>query len=315
MSGIATRTDGAEPVKMAIDEAVIRRGYSTAVRQAKQLVHPLTWPIFNLPGNRQQGLFAWFSHVANAWQIMHRREQPKITEESVDGLRIELDDGFSGKCTHAQTAAIVDTVERFHIPKQFVFEVLHGADLAYRFPQPETFDELLPTLAKLGGGTACGAMAILGAKPGFEVPAIRLGQALLLSYWLIQLDPDMRRSHYRLARRDFADSGLPANELSDPDGGRSLGFLTRLYGSRIESLFQQAHDLADCLDFDALRSVTALVEVVWEAVVQLMLEPKLLIDQRPVLTRFPHFRKQRWRFYLGLEPAQPFLSASQAHHH
>ncbi|HMP79755.1 MAG TPA: squalene/phytoene synthase family protein [Pirellulaceae bacterium] len=302
------------PPKTPITDALIERGYHAAIRKAKQFCHPLTWSIFNLPGDQQRGLMAWFAHLATAWDIMHRREKPRITEDSADALRVELDDGFSGKCAFPVTAAVVDTVNRFHVPKQYLFEVLHGADLVYRFPQTQTYEQLLPILAKLGGGTACGALVILGAKPGFEIPAIRFGQALLLSYWLIQLDSDLLARRYRLAQHDFAECQLPLNELTSDNQGQALGYFARLYGQRIEHLFQESQSLGDYLEFDALRSITALVDVVWETVVQIMLDPFRLMDHRPLVTRFPHFRKQKWKFYLGIEPAQPFISNHHAAH-
>lgn len=300
--------------KHPITEAFLQRAERATIREGKQFAGPMNWVVFNLPGDRQRGWWVWLAHLKSAWEIMNQRERPPMTQDAADALRIEMDDGFSGQCVLNSTAALVEVVRRFEIPKQFLFEVLHGADLACRFPQPQTFADLTPTLAKLGGGAACGAAKILRATPGFEVPAIRLGQALLMTTWLVHLDRDLMHKQYRFPLDDFHDSGLPPNELSRPGSPKGIEYFVRQQGQRIEQFFQEARAIVDHLDFDGVRTVKAIVGTAWECVVQVMLEPRKILGMTSLSQRFPHLASDRWKFYLGLEPAQPFFANGTSNH-
>ncbi|MFO0263858.1 MAG: squalene/phytoene synthase family protein, partial [Planctomycetota bacterium] len=184
--------------------AELERGAKQSVKSAREHFGQWMWAFRNLPKEQYQAVCG-LAHLLQLAQAasLERKDVPK-TEAPCDQLREDLSDAFVGRYVSAPLYFLADVVAKFRIPKQFIFEPLEACDRHWRFRQPATEQEMLATATRLGGALMRQLVHVLGIEqPGFEQAALKTGQGLTLTWWLLHLADDVRADKLRLAKSDF----------------------------------------------------------------------------------------------------------------
>jgi 15-cis-phytoene synthase len=291
----------------------VERGYRACQRIAKKAFGPRLWPLLNLPADVRQGIDAVLFVVQHGWEA-YRKERPtgQIAFETLNEAREDLNDACCGKYLSAEWGAVHDTIQRWQIPKQFLFDYYEGIDHLLRFRQPQSDGDVAVLATRLGGAPLVAAVQIMGVKkPGFEVHALECGQALLITEWLLSARQQAASGKLFLASQDLAEAGCDRETLASSNYSKPIDYLVRRVTSRLEKTFHHSAELFDYLDFDAHRTLHAMVGAAWRAILKLQREPRHLFASEGPVSKNDLFR-EKMRFILGLSDKLPF---DQPHAH
>lgn len=298
-----------------IDSATLERGYKSCRAAVKQFYRGFLWIASNLPGDQRKSLDTVMYNLARSIDMFGLESNNGLPLDVWHEVREDQSDAFLDKCTSVELAALVDTVRKYEIPKQFVFDPLVGADIWIRNRRFETFDELATFASLVGGSTMAAATPILGTiKPGYEVAAIECGKGIFLVQLLANCIEHLRAKKVFLAHQDLESCEVVLERLKLRQGGDPLKNLVRLYCSRIEKIFYEGGKLAQHLDFDGRRSLKSLLAVHWRMLMQMEREPDSILNEDGVLSR-REMLGLKSRHLLGLEGNLPVIPEDDHHDH
>jgi phytoene synthase len=290
-----------------LDSAAIERGYKSCRTAVKQFYRGYLWIASNLPGDQRKALDAVLCNLSRSIDMFDLESNNGLSLDVWHEFRDDLSDAFLDKCTSVELAALADTVRKYEIPKQFVFDPFVGVDIWIRNRRFETFEELATFASLVGGSTMAAATPILGTiKSGYEVAAIECGKGIFLVQMLANCVEHLRSNKVFLAQQDLESCEVVLERLKLRQGGDPLKHLVRLYCSRIEKIFYEGGKLAQYLDFDGRRSLTSLLAVHWRMLMEMEREPESLLNENGILSR-RDLLGLKSRHLLGLEGNLPVI--------
>jgi phytoene/squalene synthetase len=155
----------------------------------------------------------------------------------------------------------------------------------------------------------------MGVERGdYAVPAIRCGQALLMTHWLSEVRRDALQNTAWLAAEDFQKTECDLNKLTDSEFSKPVTHLARLYAHRIEHLFHESKDLMQIMDFDCARAVRGLIGAAWKSVLKIRRSPEVLFQYDGPISPSERFALKA-KYVLGIEGEMPFSESIHEGHH
>lgn len=291
----------------------LERGAKQSVRLARDHYGKWIWAFRNLPKDQYQAVCSLAHLLFLAESAVTERRNVPLTEAPCDQLREDLSDSFVGRYVSAPLYFLSDVVARYRIPKQFIFEPLEAYDRQWRFGQPDDEQEMLATATRLGGALMRQLVHVLGIeRPDFEQAALKTGQGLTLTWWLLHLADDTRAGKLRLAKSDFTAVKLKPEKILWPEPSPELNQFVRLYGQRIDQLLAAGSSLYQHLNYDGQRVLRTLLGIGWKALSNARLNPNLLRETPGALSDSELFQLKA-RQFLGLDAPLPFGEPEEHH--
>lgn len=290
---------GNEATSTGADLEAGRRSCRTAV---KKFYRDSLWIMGNMPGDEKTGCMCVLHHLMRVLDLLDLSSVDGSTLDVWQEVYDDLSDALQGKAASSELLALADTVDRFQIPRQFVFDPLMAADDWIRNRRHETFDQLEQFASRIGGSTLAAAVTVAGVKSGadFHAHAIEAGKAMMLTRLLANCVEDANRGRLFLAEEDLGSCEVDVHRLQLRQPGKPIAWLVRLYAARIEKMFAAGGELIHDLDFNAARSFKSLLTMHWKMLNQLRIEPELILrDGSPLSTST--LLRLRARHLLGLE--------------
>ena len=302
--------------RIGFNADAIATGYKLCGRFVKESFRDYRWLVSNLPGEQKDGIYAIVWHWITCWDLLNLESPNRLPIEVWSDVRSDVSDAFLEQCTKEELAALVNTVRKFGISKQFLFDSLDGADLWIRKQKFDDFDELVTFAYRLGGAPLAAAVPVLGkTKPGFEVAAIKAGQAIFLTQMLVNSVSLFKQNKVFVAQADLEDCEVLPRRIKMRQGGEEWKNLVRLYCSRIEPMFYEGGELVKFLDFDGLRSIKSLLSLNWKCFVQLRRDPELALHPESLFSKRDHFAL-KFKHFMGNEGKNvPIIPAVDDHAH
>ena len=241
--------------------------------------------------------------------------------ESTEGLpldvwkeiRDELSDAFCDKAQSPEHVALADVVRRHQIPKQFIFDMVNGADYWIRFRKFDTWEQLDTFASNIGGSSMVAACKVLGVeKPGYENPAIHCGKAIFLTQRLANCFADLKTNRNFLAGEDLDRFKLDVHRIKMKQESPQLKQFVRFNVTRIEKLMVEAAKLVSHLELAGARSVTSLLCMHWRMLTRLRMQPHCIYNPHGVLSR-RDLLGLKSRHLLGTEGKIPILQKNDHH--
>lgn len=300
--------------RIELNLAAIEAGYRNCRTTANQYFRPYKWIGANLPRSRRLGLDALLCHLAKCIELLDLESSNGLSLEVWSEIRDDVGDAFVGQCTSTELAALADTCQRFSVPKQYLFDMLDGADYWIRFRQIKTFDELEVLAYRMGGAMMAASVPVLGFVQGdYEVAACRLGKAIFLTQILANALYDVRRNKVFFAQEDLQTTEWEVHRFKLKQSSKSLNDLVHLYAGRVTKLFEEGGELVHFLDFDGRRTVKSLIAFHWSLLTNMQRNPDSLLNPDRILCwRSRFFLKTR--HVLGMEGNAPVIPQSTGHH-
>ena len=299
--------------RIELNQAAIEAGYRSCRAAANQYFKPYTWIAANLPGPRRLGLDALLCHLAKCIDLLDLESSNGLPLDVWGEIRDDVGDALIGQCTSTDLAALADTCQRFSIPKQYLFDMLDGADYWIRFRQIKTFDELEVLAYRIGGAMMAAAVPVLGfIKDDYEVAACRLGKAVFLTQILANAMNDVRHNKVFFAQDDISSTNWEISRFKLKQSSKSLDDLVAIYVERIKKLFREGSHLVNHLDFDGRRTVKSLIALNWNLLTNIQQKPQSLLKPNTILSGRNRLML-RTRHLLGIEGNVPVIPQNSDH--
>lgn len=314
-SGPLPASQPRERVFLPPGDSVVEQGYRQCRRLAREAFSSLHWCCSNLPAAEYGAVATLVWHLHRGLELSRHRLEGAVNQDQIAEYRDDLGEAMQGRYVSVELAALADAQQRYGIPLQFLFEFFEGIDWLMRFPPPRDWDGVQSAAARTGGAIMAAAATVLGANPAAAAgPAVALGQALIITYWLDSLVVDLRAGLQRLADSDFAECELEQRRFPSIPMGKPVVWLARLYGHRLEQLLKTSAPLASHLSFDGARVAGALTAICFRAATNLRVSPERLLTAEGILTP-ADLRRLRLRYFLGLDLEVPFEAPAAHGHH
>ena len=169
---------------------------------------------------------------------------------TLSAWRAGLSAALDGRCTHAVHPALADTVHRYDIPPQFLFDVLDGVESDLEPTRFRTFAELYPYCYRVASAVGLACVRIWGLRPGatleeVDVPAEAAGIAFQLTNILRDLGEDLARGRLYLPLDELAD--CPPELWRDPASAPKVRELIRFQAARARDFYRRSEALNSLL--------------------------------------------------------------------
>jgi phytoene synthase len=190
-------------------------------------------------------------------------DEPGASREAMERWRGALIEALAGKFdTYAAWPAFYDTIERYHIPHEYLFQMIAGvtSDLEPRALQ--TFDELYRYCYQVASVVGLCTIHILGFRSP-EAPALAetCGVAFQLTNILRDICEDAARGRVYLPAEDLRQFGVDPNGLcrQPPDG--AFLRLMEFEAARARQYYQESKPLIGLVEPRGRPALRALIGI------------------------------------------------------
>jgi phytoene synthase len=208
-----------------------------------------------LPPHKRRAMDALYAFMRVTDDLADEPGEVEQKRRKLAAWRAGLSAALAGDFTHPVHPALIDTVRRFAIPPQFLFDALDGmeADLgAVRFA---TFADLYPYCYRVASAVGLACVRVWGTRPGVrdadsDPPAEAAGIAFQLTNILRDLGEDLARDRVYLPADELARFGCPPGAWRSPEAAPAFRELMRFQVARARDYYARGDALYPMLSTD-----------------------------------------------------------------
>jgi phytoene synthase len=190
-------------------------------------------------------------------------DEPGASREPLDRWRIALDHALAGKYDgHPTLPAFHDTVSRYHIPRDYFYEMIDGVSSDLEPRRIRTFAELYRYCYQVASVVGLTTIHIFGFDSSDALPlAEKCGVGFQLTNILRDVREDSGRGRIYLPAEDLTRFGVSADDLQA--GRRTPAFtdLMRFEGTRARAYYKESQPLLGMVHAESRSSLWALIEI------------------------------------------------------
>lgn len=162
---------------------------------------------------------------------------------------------LGGTFTHPIHPALIETVARYNIPSQYLFDAIDGMETDLGPVQVATFGELYPYCYRVASAVGLACVRIWGTRPGVtfadtDAPAEAVGIAFQLTNILRDLAEDYARERVYLPADELARFGCPPETWRDPGSAGRFRSLMQFQVARARDYYRRGAALLPLLSSD-----------------------------------------------------------------
>lgn len=301
---------------LQIDSKVLEIGYKNCKANAKNYFGPYVWMVSNMAGEDRRGVDAILAHVARISNFLELLSTDGLSLDSWSNYRFEVSEAFIGRCRKSEMAALVDTVNRFNISKQFVFDPINAADSRIRNKTFRTFEQFDTFTSLLGGSPMAALMPILqieGEAKQWHPLAIRGGQSILQAHLLANFVQDLRQDQNYFPESELRACNVDCESILAGEADKSFRHFCRVQVNRIENRLELLGQLVHQVEFDGKRVLTSLLAYTCRMLFKIKADPSVLFSTEGPITKNEAF-KLKAKHWMGLEGNVPVIPEPDDHH-
>lgn len=205
-------------------------------------------------------MYALYAFMRHTDDLIDRDAPQDQRRDELAAWRVALDNAFADESEHLLLPAVVDTVRRFDIPREYLYEVIAGVEQDLTPSVFRCFDDLRKYCYRVASSVGLACIHIWGFK-GEEPrdPAIECGVAFQMTNILRDLDEDLRRGRIYLPLEDLDRMGYSPEDLRNRVVDDRFRALVRFEVERTEQLYRDAALLFPHLKRDGRRILRMMV--------------------------------------------------------
>lgn len=211
-----------------------------------------------LPPERRAGLnavYAFCRFVDDVADDESKRDPAALLAR----WRAELDRVFTGGATHPIGIALADAVQRFHLPREPLEELIHGVEMDLRVRRYATWDDLYTYCWRVASTVGLVCIEVFGRKhPSATDYAVDLGIAFQLTNILRDVAEDAQRGRIYLPLEDLARFDVEEGELLSGHWSPRVGALLAFECGRARAYYLRASGALAVGDRRALAPAEAM---------------------------------------------------------
>ena len=250
---------------------------------------PLAFRLLSLPKRRAMDALYAFARISD--DLADESGEPSEKRERLVAWSQSLNLALSGIYSHPIHWALHDAVQRFDIPRQYLFDVIDGVMMDLEPLRFATFDELRKYCYRVAGAVGLACIRIWGVHPRFtfeqaEEPAEAAGLAFQVTNILRDLaeDRDRGRCYFpatEWTRPELTEPGVP------PRGGPAeFDFRLKIEETRVQFLKASALDI---MLTNEGRAIFRVMSGTYRALLERIAKDPMAVFERRI--RVPKWRK------------------------
>ena len=184
--------------------------------------------------------------------------------KSLIDWRCQLTQALAGEF-HADTwPALADSVQRYAIPHQYLFDILDGVQMDVEPAEVESFEELRHYCYRVASSVGLACLHIWGfsGQAAIEL-AIDRGIAFQLTNILRDVGEDARRNRIYLPREDLRRFSCQVDDLTQGGSSDRVQALLQFEVARAESYYRRSKGLVHLVHSDGQRMLRLMTATYW----------------------------------------------------
>lgn len=204
-----------------------------------------------LPPDKVAGMHALYAFLRETDDLSDD-PKPRLT---LTRWREQLDAALKGTFSHRCHAALLDTVERFAIPPEYLHEVITGVEGDLQPVTIRTFDDMKIYCYRVAGVVGLACVSIWGLKPGADAAAAKAlsvdaGYAFQLTNILRDLAEDRKRGRVYLPADELAAFTIDPRTWHEAKHDDAMRELLYFQIDRARGYYQSSAGLGEMLTLE-----------------------------------------------------------------
>jgi phytoene synthase len=195
-----------------------------------------------LPHDQRRGIEAVYAFCRAIDDVVDDEPiDPVRAAATLSTYREEVARCYGGSPSLPVTRGLQEWIERFHIPRQPLLDLLAGVEMDLHTVRFDTFDDLKVYCRRVASAVGLICLSIFGCRhAGSHDYAIDLGIALQLTNILRDLKGDAARGRIYIPRDEMASFGYTEDDLIRGERGEAFLALMRHQAERARQYFAAA---------------------------------------------------------------------------
>jgi phytoene synthase len=236
--------------------------YAQCQLVARQAAGNFFYSFLVLPRAKRRAMCALYAFLRHTDDLGDSAKPGETRRAELAGWRRSLDSAFEGRYDSPILPALVDTVARYAIPREYLFEAIDGVEMDQTEHTYETFAELERYCYKVASVVGLACIHIWGfSEPAAIEPAAHLGVAFQLTNILRDLKEDIERGRVYVPQEDLRRFGYTRDDLASGVRDGRFRALMQFEISRAEEFYERGAALEQYLARDSQAAFRAMVGI------------------------------------------------------
>ncbi len=268
---------------------VVSASYAHCQQIARQSGSSFFLSFFLLPAEKRRAMTALYAFLRTADDLGDNLRPVAERQQELDDFRKTLTVTLSGNPSGLIFPALLDTVQKYEIPHEYLFSALDGVEMDLGKNRYETFAELSEYCYRVASVVGLSCVRIWGISNEAALqPATKCGLSFQLVNILRDLSEDAALDRCYLPQQELREFGYSFEQLRAGTVNSAWDSLMRFQTDRAERLFQEARELESFLTRDGRRVFGAMFETYHALLKEIARRPAGVLSQR---IRVPRWKK------------------------
>jgi squalene synthase HpnC/squalene synthase HpnD len=237
--------------------------YAECRRVAKNAASNFYYAFFMLPQAKRDGLCALYAFMRLVDDVSDTVGSEDDKKRGLARWRAALDAAVAGDVTgHPILPAFADTIDRFHIPPRYFYDLISGAEMDLTVGNYPTFERLREYCYRVAGTVGLTCLHVFGYDdPHAPDLAEKLGIAFQLTNILRDVPKDYEMGRIYLPQEDLEKFGVHPEELASGPLTPALRDLFAFEATRAWNFYREGAKLIPNVHHDARAALWALARI------------------------------------------------------
>jgi phytoene synthase len=238
----------------------VEASYEYCVAVARARAKNFYYSFLVLPKQKRLAMCAVYAFMRECDDLS---DEAGATRAALDQWREELDLALDGgQVAHKIWPAFVDAVNRYQIPRAYLYDMIEGVTSDLSFEQPKTFQELYQYCYRVAGVVGLTITHIFGFKNSKALEmAEKCGIAFQLTNILRDVGEDAGLGRSYLPVDLMRQYEVGEEDLKQGQVSPRLHALLEDLGKRAREYYQFSRPMIEMVDRDSRSSLWALIEI------------------------------------------------------
>jgi phytoene synthase len=241
----------------------LEASYQACQRLTRRTARNFYYSFLVLPRDKRRAMSALYAFLRHTDDLGDDPAPLAQRRDALDRWRASLDAALAGQFDSPILPALVDTVRRYRIPPQYLYDVIAGVRMDLDGRVYETFDELLDYCRHVASVVGLACIHIWGFSGGDEATsaAQQAGIAFQLTNILRDLKEDVQNGRVYLPNEDLRRFDYSVDDLRAGLRDERFARLMQFEIDRAEQCYHNAAHLAGYLDRDGRAALGAMTAI------------------------------------------------------
>ena len=246
----------------ANESTTLADSYQQCRRIARGAASNFSYPMLLLPRAKRHSMYALYAFLRRCDDISDSEASLQQRRDALGQWRESLEQALLGECHDPILPALIDTVSRYRITPQYLFDVLDGGETDLESHHFETFEQLERYCYQVASVVGLACIHIWGFHgDGALKPACQCGVAFQMTNILRDLKEDAQRGRIYLPSNDLRRFEYAPDDLCKGMQNEPFRRLMEFEIDRTEQFYEEALPLVHYLHADGRRVFRAMVAI------------------------------------------------------